>query len=90
MKSRKKKILDGIDREIIRALYQKKQLTSRQIAKVVGLTDSGIFPRLNNLKNEGIIKISKQEKMRIFERNFGTQKIKIRSPRTIFWVLDLE
>ena len=90
MRNRKKKILDGIDREIIRILYKKSQLTSRKIARVVGLTDSAIFPRLNSLKDEGIIKISKTETIRTFERDFNGVTKKIKAPRTIHWALDMK
>jgi len=90
MKIRKKKILDGIDKEILRVLYLRRPLVSRQIAKSVGLTASAIRPRLNNLVERGLIKKSKISKMRIFKRRNRGKIIKINSPRYIFWDLDLK
>ena len=90
MKKRKKIILDGIDREILRVLYSRSPLPSRQIAKYVGLSSPAIFPRLNHLKSKGIIKISKVYGFRIFERTFGNKIRKIKSPQSIFWDLDLK
>ncbi|MEM0465854.1 MAG: winged helix-turn-helix transcriptional regulator [Candidatus Pacearchaeota archaeon] len=89
MKTRKKKILDGIDKEILRVLYKRKRLVSRQIAKSVGLTPPAIIPRLQNLKNQGLIKIEKISKNRIFERKFNNKLVKIKAPKSIFWSLDL-
>jgi DNA-binding Lrp family transcriptional regulator len=88
--NRKKKKLDGIDREILRVLYLRRPLPSRQIARFVGLSTPAIFPRLKNLKSEGIIKISRIYGIRIFERNFGNKNVKIKSPQSIFWDLDLK
>jgi DNA-binding Lrp family transcriptional regulator len=90
MKERKKKILDGIDKEILRVLYIRKPLVGRQIAKAVGLTASAISPRLENLRKLGIIKPVKISGMRVFSRKFGNQTIKIKSPRNIFWDLDIK
>lgn len=90
MKERKKKLLDGIDKEILRSLYAKRPLVSSRIAKAVGLSSSAISPRLNSLREMGIIKILKISKVRTFERNFGELKIKIESPRSIFWDLDFK
>jgi DNA-binding Lrp family transcriptional regulator len=87
---RRKNFLDGIDREIIRVLYSRKSLSSRQIAKYVGLSSPGIFPRLNHLKSKGIIKISRVYGFRIFEREFGNKLRKIKSPQSIYWGLDLK
>ena len=56
MKKRKKRELDGIDREILRVLYKRKNLVSSAIARYVGLSASAIFPRLENLKDKGIIR----------------------------------
>jgi predicted transcriptional regulator len=90
MKKRKKIILDGIDREILRTLYARRPLVSRQIAKYVGLSAPAIFPRLNNLKSEGIIKISRVSGIRVFEREFNKKIRKIKSPQSIYWDLDLK
>ena len=89
MKIRKKEILDGIDKEILRALIIRRPLVTRKIAEIVGLTSSGITPRLNKLKNQGILKISRIDKIRVFKRKFGNREIFIRAPRNIFWDLDL-
>lgn len=85
MQIRKKKILDGIDREILRVLYSRRNQVSSQIAKSVGLSTSAIFPRLYNLESKGIIKISKKGGIRRFKKN----SLKIDSPRKIFWDLDV-
>ena len=90
MRIRKKKKLDGIDREILRVLFYRKPLPSRQIAHAVGLTPAAIIPRLNNLMENGIIKIFLISKIRVFERSFGNNIVKIKSPRNIFWDLDLK
>lgn len=89
MKIRKKNILDGIDKEILRVLLIRRPLVTRKIAQVVGLTSSAITPRLRRLKNEGILKISKEDKQRVFKRKFGNRIVTIRAPRNIFWDLDL-
>ena len=88
---RKNKILDGIDREILRYLHQSsKSLVSSNIAKCVGLTPSAISPRLNNLKSQGIIKQTKITGLRSFNRQFGNRSVRISAPRSIFWGLDLK
>jgi DNA-binding Lrp family transcriptional regulator len=88
MKERKKKVLDGIDKEILRALMVRSPLVTSEIAKIAGLTSSAIKPRLDNLKQNGIIKISKTEGLRIFKRNFGNRLVTIRAPRSIYWEID--
>jgi DNA-binding Lrp family transcriptional regulator len=90
MNIRKKRILDGIDKEILRVLYIRRPLVGSQIARCVGLTSSSINSRLINLKNLGIIKISKISGVRNFERSFNNQSQTIISPRYIYWDLDLE
>jgi DNA-binding Lrp family transcriptional regulator len=89
MKNRKKKILDGIDKEIIRVLLQRRPLVSRQIAKYVGLSAAGISSRLENLENLGIIKKTRKSKDRVFVRSYGKKKVTIHAPRNIYWDLDL-
>jgi DNA-binding Lrp family transcriptional regulator len=89
MKERKKKIFDGIDKEILRVLSQRRPLVSRQIAKYVGLSSAGITSRLENLENLGIIKKVKKSKIRVFKRSYGKKTVTIHSPRNIFWDLDL-
>ncbi len=90
MQVRKKRVLDGIDREILRALYKEGSLVSRQIAKSVGLSSSAITPRLNNLRKKGIIKQNKVAGIRSFKRAFGKKVRRIKAPRSIFWDLDLK
>ena len=90
MKTRKKETFDGIDREILRALKTRRPLVTRNIAKIVGLTPSAISPRLNHLKKEGILKISKIDTMRTFQRVFSGRVMKIRAPRSIYWDIDLK
>jgi predicted transcriptional regulator len=89
MQVRKKKVLDGIDKEILRTLYEKRPLVSREIAKSVGLTAGAIAPRLNNLKKKRILKIKGTEGLRTFKRSFNGKVKLIKSPRSILWDLDL-
>ena len=87
---RKKKTLDGIDRDILRRLKEtQRQLTSRQIAIDVGLSGASIMPRLNNLKNKGIIK-DECNAFRNFERKFGNKSKKVRSCSRRVWKIDLK
>ena len=56
MIKRKKKVLDGIDREMLRYMNKaRRPLVSRQLARYVRVTPSAIAPRLINLRNKGII-----------------------------------
>ena len=88
---RRNKILDGIDREILRCLHQSsKPLVSSRIAKCVGRTPSAISSRLINLKSKGFIKPLKTTGLRNFNRQFGDKSVKISAPRSIFWGLDLK
>lgn len=89
---RRKKVFDGIDREILRCLHQSnpKPMVSRNIAKCVGRTPSAISPRLNNLKTQGIIRQTKITGLRQFNRQFGNKLVKVSAPRSIFWGLDLK
>ena len=92
---RKRTIIDGIDRDIIRTMFNSKRLlNANQISKNVKLTPSAIRPRLDNLKNKGIIKQKKQSGMRTFTRKFKTKKgfvkKRIKAPRSIFWGIDLK
>jgi DNA-binding Lrp family transcriptional regulator len=90
MKKRKKNILDGIDKEILRLLLVKRPLVSSRIAKNVGLTPAAIIPRLNNLKEKGIIRKKESEIIRKFKRDSYGSVIKIKSPVFIKWDLDLK
>jgi len=88
---RKKKTLDGIDRDILRTLIKtNRQLSSRQIAQKVNLSGASIMPRLNNLKTKGIIKPKKIQGLREFERKFKghSKPVKIKAPRSILWGID--
>jgi len=89
MQVRKKKVLDGIDREILRALYEKRPMVSREIAVRVGLTAAAIRPRLESLRKKGLIKIIGKEGIRIFKRKVNGKVHEIKSPRSILWDLDL-
>ena len=89
IKIRKKLTLDGIDREILRVLTKRSSLVTRNIAKVVGLSPPAITPRLNNLKNSGIIKISKVSEIRSYQRFYGKNKVQIKSPSSVHWSLDI-
>ena len=87
---RKKRIIDGIDREILRNLHKKESMTGNQLAKKINFTASAITPRLRNLESKGIIKTHQIGKTRIFERTFKGKKRKIKVPRSIHWSLDLK
>jgi DNA-binding Lrp family transcriptional regulator len=89
MRIRKKTALDGIDREILRLLYKRSPIVSREIAKRVGLSAPAITPRLNNLKKQGLIKNNRKTKERIFRRKFNNKTIEIKAQRSIHWSLDL-
>jgi DNA-binding Lrp family transcriptional regulator len=89
VKIRKKKTIDGIDREIIRVLCKKSPIVTRRIGKFVGLTSPSIIIRLNNLRDQGIIKVSKVSGIREFYREYKDKTVKIRSPQKILWGLDL-
>jgi len=91
---RKKTTIDGMDRDILRHMNLiKRNLTGNQIAKKVGLSPSALRPRLDNLKNKGIIKTMKHTGVRTFTRPFMTKKgiiqKKIKAPSSIFWGIDL-
>lgn len=89
---RKKKSIDGMDREILRVIYNNRPQTISEahIAKCVNLSPPAIKPRLINLKNHGIIKQFKCGNMRSFERTFNKQVRKIFAPSKICWGLDLK
>ena len=89
MIKRKKRCLDGIDREIVRLLYLYQPLVSRKIAKCVGLSASGISPRLNNLMEMGIVKTVKTCGIRRYKRRFNNVTRKIESPQSIYWEIDI-
>lgn len=87
--TRKKKTIDGMDREILRRLARaQRALTSRQIAKQVELSGSAIMPRLNNLKSQGILK-SQSQGIRTIKRVFNDKPKRIKAPRSIKWEIDI-
>ncbi len=90
MQSRKTRVIDGTDREILRALYEKRPLAGRQIARRVGITASAVAPRLCNLLSVGIIKKVKVEGMRHFQREINGQMEMVKCPRRIIWDLDIK
>jgi DNA-binding Lrp family transcriptional regulator len=91
MQIRKKEELDGIDKEILRAIYYKKRpLVGFQIAKIVGLTPSAITPRLVSLLSHGILKKERVSGIRKFKRKFGNSFVTVKSHRSIYWGLDLK
>jgi len=81
MARRKKTIIDGMDREILRTLIRSKiPPTSRQIAQSINLSGAAVIPRLNNLQYQGIV-----------ERvNCGTMRKKINALSKICWRVDLK
>ena len=85
MQKRKTLFLDGIDKDILRVLYEKNPLPGRQIARKVGITASAIAPRLQNLKGLGYLKQSKGN-LRIFKR----KNSEVISPSAITWEIDLK
>jgi DNA-binding Lrp family transcriptional regulator len=90
MQERKKKEIDGIDREVLRILYYHGSRVSSAIGKAVGLSPSAIAPRLQNLKEKGIIRQGKVLGMRTFRKKVGNKTIKVSAPRSIYWEIDLE
>jgi len=85
MEKRKTNVLDGVDKEILRVLYEREPLPSRQIARKVGLTASAVSPRLNSLCSMGYIKKT-EGIVRCFKRN----NHEIEVPLFINWELDLK
>ena len=89
-RERKKKEIDGIDREILRLLYSNGALVSSAIAKFVGLSPSAIAPRLKSLENKEILKKSKVLGMRKFKKKVKGGVVTVKSPRGIYWEISLE
>lgn len=90
VRERKKKEIDGIDRDILRLLYSKGVLVSSAIAKFVGLSSSAIAPRLQNLEEKEILKKSKVLGMRSFKKKVKGGYVTVKSPRGIYWEIDLK
>jgi hypothetical protein len=90
MQNRKTCIIDGTDREILRVLYEKRPLVSRQIATMVGMTASAIAPRLNNLLEMGILKRAEDGEPRSFDKKLNGHLVRVKSPKCIMWDLDIK
>ena len=90
MHHRKKILLDGMDREILRILYFNGPLVTREIAYRAGLSAPAARSRLENLRKKKIIKIRKISKIRRFKRGFEKGVMVIKAPRFILWDLDLK
>jgi DNA-binding Lrp family transcriptional regulator len=94
---RKKKTIDGMDRAILRSIYDsRRSLSGATIARRVNLSPSAIAQRLINLKTKGIIIPTKITGVRTFKRTFQIKGIKkpvtrtIRAPRSIMWGINLK
>lgn len=94
---RRKFNIDGVDRSILRSMNStRRQLSSSEIAKKVKFTPSGIRPRLDKLKSQGIIKKADVGGVRSFKRTFINPQTKrkvtrtIRAPRSIKWKIDIK
>ena len=90
MQIRKKQVLDGTDKEILRFLYKNGPNVGRQIAINTGLTPAAIAPRLRNLHEKGIIKPVERMKNRHFKKKTGRTTKLINSSRGIYWAIDLK
>jgi len=90
MQNRKTRVIDGTDREILRALYEKRPLAGRQIARRVGITASAVAPRLNNLMGLGVVKRARVDSIRHFQREINGQIEQVKAPRCIMWDLDIK
>ncbi len=95
--ARRKFNIDGVDRSILRSMNStRRTLSSSEIAKKVKFTPSGIRPRLDKLKSQGIIKKADIGGMRSFRRTFINPQTKkrttrtIRAPRSIKWKIDIK
>jgi DNA-binding Lrp family transcriptional regulator len=90
MQVRHKENLDGIDREILRILYKNGPLNARTISSAINLSPPAVSLRLNSLKKKGLVRIHSSLGIRIFRREFNGSKVKIKSPRSIYWEVDIE
>jgi predicted ArsR family transcriptional regulator len=90
MYKRKKRVIDGTDREILRVLLLKRPLVTMHIAKYIGLSSQCAKIRLCSLADKGIVKKSKTCGIRRYRRNFRGRQCIINSPQKIYWDLDLE
>jgi len=90
IKKRKKTLLDGMDKSILRTIGgSKRSLTGNQISQKVNLSPGSLKLRLDNMKLKGILKNTRIDKTRSFTRLVGNKKVKIKAPRNIFWDIDL-
>ncbi len=90
---RKKNIIDGMDREMLRHLYyNKRPLNGFQLSKKINLSPTSTSLRLANLKKMGILKLVEIQGIRSFNRKIKGRKtpMKIKSPRSIFWGINLK
>ena len=87
MLSKKKILVDSVDKEILRFMYgankMNRQITGNQIAKKVNLSAPAIKPRLLNLQNQGIVKPIRIGAMRNLRK-------KVKAPSRIYWGLDFK
>ena len=95
MKKRPRKVLDGVDRNILRLLYAaRRPLTGNQIAQKIHYSSPAVKRRLVALQSRSIIKPLRRGKVRIFDRSFiikGRKIIKkVRAPSRILWGLDIQ
>jgi DNA-binding Lrp family transcriptional regulator len=83
--------LDTSDKEIIRCMYfSKSHLASKRIAEYVGLSCSSALSRLRKLEKLGIVKTARIQKIRSFQRKFKNKLSSVKSPRGIYWALDIK
>jgi DNA-binding Lrp family transcriptional regulator len=90
MQKRKAKIIDGKDKEILKALYSARPMVGRQIARKVGITASAIAPRLNNLEEMGFLKKADIGEIRSFNKKLNGNLVKVKVPKSIMWDLDIK
>lgn len=88
MNRRKKSVLDGTDRDILRLLYRRGPMVGRQIALQVQLSPAAVALRLRSLEVQGILRSSMTSQQRVFRRGIGTKRRKVISPRSIAWQID--
>lgn len=90
---KRNRIIDSTNREILRLMYNaRRELTGNQIARRINLSAPAIRPRLNNLRNMGIVRPVRTGKERTFRRTFGDSNtfVRIRAPSKIHWGLDIQ
>ncbi len=89
-KPRKKRIVDSRDRDMLRLIKLRgRPMTGNQIAKKIHLSPASVNIRLADLKFKGIVKKTDIKGIRSFERTMYGKTVKIRSPRSVLWDIDL-